>query len=121
MGTIVSWIWDKFSPSLEDFSAYDEVLVDFDSINAPGKLGIRTEHIQSLEDVEDIINQLRQGRSIYLLHIGGLKESGDDNFKKGVQRLKKVCQGIGGDIAGLSHDWIIVTSSIAEVSREKER
>ena len=38
-------------------------------------------------------------------------------LKRAVNKLKKTCDAIEGDIAGFGEDWIVVTPSFAKVYR----
>ena len=41
-------------------------------------------------------------------------------LKRAINKLKKTCEAIEGDIAGFGDDYIVVTPSFAEIYRTKE-
>ena len=41
-------------------------------------------------------------------------------LKRAINKIKKTCDAIEGDIAGFGEDWIVVTPSFARVYRSKD-
>ena len=48
-----------------------------------------------------------------------MKDKDIVELKRTINKLKKTCDAIEGDIAGISEDWIVVTPSFARVHRDK--
>ncbi len=46
-----------------------------------------------------------------------MKDKDIVELKRAINKLKKTCDAIDGDIAGFGEDWIVVTPSFAEVHR----
>ena len=69
------------------------------------------------EDIKHTLDALREGYTIALVNIGPLKDKDIVELKRAVNKLKKTCDAINGDIAGFSEDWIVVTPSFAQVHR----
>jgi len=73
--------------------------------------------IKEFEDVKHALDALRDGYTIALVNISPLKDKDIVELKRAVNKLKKTCDAIGGDIAGFGEDWIVATPSFAQVHR----
>ena len=43
-----------------------------------------------------------------------------EELKRAVEKLRKTCLAINGDIAGMGEDWLIMTPPSAKVHREEQ-
>jgi len=84
---------------------------------AKAKIVIRPFVIEDFSDIKPILDALREGTTIALLNIRPLKEKDVVELKRAVNKLKKTCDAIDGDIAGFGDDWIVVTPGFAQVYR----
>jgi len=73
--------------------------------------------IREFTDVKPILDALRDGYTISLINIRPLKDKDLIELKRVVNKLKKTCDAIEGDIAGFGEDWIVATPSFASVDR----
>ncbi len=73
--------------------------------------------IKEFNDVKAPLEALREGYTIALVNIGPIKAQDVIELKRVVNKLKKTCEAIEGDIAGFDEDWLIVTPSFAKISR----
>ncbi|MEM5812867.1 MAG: cell division protein SepF [Candidatus Aenigmatarchaeota archaeon] len=83
-----------------------------------GKIKIVIENLSSVADSDRIQEKIREGKIVFF-KIKELKEKDLDELKRAVSRISKTCSAIGGDIAGVSEDWIIATPSFAVIERPK--
>jgi SepF-like predicted cell division protein (DUF552 family) len=105
----------------EDGNPVDEY-VELDTEN--GKEGItkvivRPFTLTDFSDIKPILEALREGTTIALVNIAPLKEKDLVELKRAINKLKKTCDAIEGDIAGFSEDHIVVVPSFAEIYRSK--
>lgn len=84
------------------------------------KIMIRPFNIQEFEDVKEILDSLRKGQTIALVNIRPLKEKDLIELKRAVNKIKKTCDAIEGEIAGFGEDWIVVTPSFAQIYKSPE-
>ena len=106
----------------EDFELEDEY-VELDTTEASkaaSKVIVRPFVMESFEGIKPILDALREGYTIALVNIKPLKDKDLVELKRAINKLKKTCDAIGGDIAGFGDDYIIVTPSFAEIYRSKE-
>ena len=81
------------------------------------KVIVRPFVITDFADVRDILDALRESYTIALINIKPLKEKDLLELKRSINKLKKTCEAIDGDIAGFGEDYIVVTPNFAEIYR----
>ncbi len=86
-----------------------------------GKILVRTFNLTDFTDVKPIIDALREGRTIIIINIKPLKDKDMIEVKRAINKIKKTVDAVEGDIAGFGDDYVIVTPSIAEVYRAREK
>ncbi|MBN1175589.1 cell division protein SepF [Candidatus Woesearchaeota archaeon] len=81
------------------------------------KVIVRPFVITDFADVKPILDSLRESYTIALVNIKPLKEKDLLELKRSINKLKKTCEAVDGDIAGFGDDYIVVTPSFAEIYR----
>ncbi len=82
-----------------------------------GKVAIHVDKIEDFADSDRIQKRVRGG-AIVLVKIRSLKEKDISELKRAIDKLRKTCLALNGDIAGIDEDWIVLTPSFAHVARE---
>lgn len=125
MAGILSKIKDKFKKKeYDDEEQLDqtEEYVELDSSrgNESGqKIIVKPFVLEDFTDIKPILDALRDGSTICLVNIRPLKEKDLIELKRAINKLKKTCDAIEGDIAGFSDDYIVITPSFAQIYRAK--
>ncbi len=88
--------------------------------SAKSKVTVRTFIIDDFSDVKMILDSLREGQTIALVNIKPLKDKDLVELKRAINKLKKTCDAIEGDIAGFGDDYIVATPSFARIYRSKD-
>ena len=103
----------------DDLESQDEyVEIDTSAHKEPDqKVIVRPFVIEDFSDVKEILDALRESYTIALINIKPLKEKDLLELKRSINKLKKTCEAIDGDIAGFGDDYIVVTPSFAEIYR----
>lgn len=118
-----SKIADKLKSQPEDeLSEKEEGYVEIDTSAAEeskAKIVVRPFTLEDFSDVKNILDSLRLGYTIALINIRPLRDKDLIELKRAVNKLKKTCDAIEGDIAGFGDDWIAVVPSFAKIHREK--
>lgn len=83
------------------------------------KIVVKSYIIEDFSDIKGILDALREGYTIALVNIRPLKEKDIVELKRAISKLKKTCDAIEGDIAGVDEDYIVVTPSFATIYRNK--
>lgn len=84
------------------------------------KVTVRPYAISEFGDVKGILDALRDGKTIALVNIKPLKDKDLVELKRAINKLKKTCDAIEGDIAGFGDDYLVVTPSFAQIYREAQ-
>ena len=84
------------------------------------KIIIRPFVIENFDDVKPALDSLREGYTIALINIKPIKDKDIIELKRAVNKLKKTCDAIEGDIAGFGEDWIVVSPNFAQIYRNKQ-
>jgi SepF-like predicted cell division protein (DUF552 family) len=95
---------------------YVELNTDAD-IGSSSKIVVRPFVIEDFSDIKPILDVLREGYTVCLINIRPLKEKDLVELKRSINKLKKTCDAIEGDIAGFGDDYIVVVPSFAEIYR----
>lgn len=121
--SILSKIKDKFKGSSDFPDEFKEDYVEIDTkknIGPKSKIVVRPFIVEDFPDIKPALDSLREGYTIALVNIGPLKEKDVVELKRAVNKLKKTCDAIEGDIAGFGEDWIVVTPNFAQVYRANQ-
>ncbi|MBR9699753.1 cell division protein SepF [Candidatus Woesearchaeota archaeon] len=101
--------------------AHDDgyVQLDADSSEKSAKFLVRPFILDDFENIKPILDALREGHTIALINIKTLKDKDLVELKRAINKLKKTCDAIDGDIAGFGDDWIAATPAFAHIHRGK--
>ncbi|MDD3175166.1 MAG: cell division protein SepF [Candidatus Nanoarchaeia archaeon] len=86
-------------------------------LNSDQKVIVRPFVIEDFADVKGIIDALRESYTIALINIKPIKEKDLVELKRSINKIKKTCEAINGDIAGFGEDYIVVTPGFAQIYR----
>lgn len=90
-----------------------------DEFKRTSKVSVKIFSLEDFADVKNIIDSLREGYVICLVNIRPLKEKDLIELKRAINKIKKTCEAIDGDIAGFGEDYLVATPSFARISREE--
>ena len=111
-----------FKDSEED-AEYIEVDLGVEAKKA--KIQIRPFILRNFEDVNIILNSLREGYTIAVIDIKPLKSKDIIELKRAISKIKKTADALEGTIAGFGEGTVIVAPQFAEIAKipkeEKKR
>jgi len=87
--------------------------------SSESKITVRPFILQDFESIKPILEALRDGHTVALVNIRALKEKDLVELKRAINKLKKTCDAIEGDIAGFGDDWIAAVPAFAKIHRAK--
>src|SRR3989338_7339228 len=103
----------------EEYTGSEYVEIDTaKDIGRKAKIQVKPFVISDFTDIKDTLDALREGYTIALVNIKPLKDKDIVELKRAVNKLKKTCDAIEGDIAGFGEDWLVATPSFAKVHRQ---
>jgi len=83
------------------------------------KVMVRPFVLKSFEDVNPILNSLREGYTIAIVDIGKLRSKDIIELKRAISKIKKTADALEGSIAGFGENIIIVTPQFADIYKSK--
>ena len=122
MKRIFSSIKDRLAAKEVEQVDSEEDYVELDTSYEEGKtkIMVRPFQLEDFEDTKEILDTLREGYTIALVNIRPLKDKDLVELKRAINKLKKSCDAIEGDIAGFGDDWIAAVPSFARIYRTKD-
>jgi len=94
---------------------------DFVQVNPEdesGKVDVRVENLREYADTDRVQQLLREG-SVVFLKIKDLRAKDINELKRAVDKLKKTCTAMNGDMVGVDEDFLIITPKYATIYRGK--
>ncbi len=85
--------------------------------DSKAKVTVRPYSIDDFEDIKPVLNALREGYTIALVNIRPLRDKDIVELKRAINKLKKTCDAIDGDIAGFGDDYIVAVPNFAQIHR----
>ena len=99
--------------------------MDNDDLNSEkpeeNKVVVKLFGLKQYEDVNDILSALRDGYTIAVIDIKGLRQKDAIELKRAVSKIKKTVDALEGTIAGFGENIVIATPSFAKVYKEPEK
>ena len=98
-------------------SETDYLEIDLGKESKKAKVLIKPFVLRKFEDVNEVLNYLREGYTIALVDIKPLKSKDIIEVKRAIAKLKKTADALEGSIAGFGDGIVIVAPSFAEIAK----
>lgn len=124
MAGFLSKLREKMGSSSEILHEAEEegyVELGADVSESGSRITVRPFVIDDFESIKPILDALREGHTIALVNIKPLKDRDLVELKRAINKLKKTCDAIDGDIAGFGDNWIAAVPSFAHIHRHKAK
>ncbi len=96
----------------------DFVEIDLNSASTQeNKVKVKPFVLRQFEDINEILNSLREGYTIAVIDIKPLKSKDIVELKRAIGKIKKTVDALEGSIAGFGDTTIIATPQFAEIHR----
>jgi SepF-like predicted cell division protein (DUF552 family) len=82
------------------------------------KVFVKLFTLKQYEDVNEVLNALREGFTIAIIDIKLLRQRDSIEMKRAISKVKKTVDALEGTIAGFGENIVIVTPSFATVQKE---
>lgn len=92
--------------------------LDTSAFGEEGKINVRIENLADYADTDRVLRLMREGNVIFL-KIKELRSKNITELKRCVDKLKKTCLAMEGDIVGVDEDFLILTPGFAKIFRGK--
>lgn len=97
----------------EEFLELDESAFDRQK-----QINVRIETLEDYSDTGRVQSLVRDGNVVFL-KIKKLRMQDISELKRAVEKLRKTCVAMNGDIVGVDEDFLIITPNFARVYRGK--
>jgi SepF-like predicted cell division protein (DUF552 family) len=95
-----------------------EAKPDVPAVAVPEKVYLKALPLRDLEDVEMIKQEVKAG-NVLILKVSPLAKKSIDDVKTAVGQLMEFTQSVGGDIARLGEERVVITPAFIRIWREK--
>jgi|TARA_Y100000034_G_C6736883_1_gene326779 SepF-like predicted cell division protein (DUF552 family) len=109
-----------FSSSINEFDDDEYLEIDLGQEKIDKKILVKLFALKQYEDVNQILNALREGYTIAIVDIKILKQKDSIELKRAISKIKKTIDALEGSIAGFGEDIVIATPSFARIHKEVE-
>ena len=96
----------------------DYLEIDLEKEKEENKVLVKLFVLKQYEDVNEILNALREGYTIAIIDIKLLRQRDSIELKRAVSKIKKTTDALEGSIAGFGENMIIVTPSFAKIHKD---
>ena len=102
----------------DDELSPDFIEIDLEQEKSDSRILIKTFVLKVYEDINPILNALREGYTIAVIDIKHLKSKDVIELKRAISKIKKTVEALEGKIAGFGENTVIATpSKIFEIQR----
>ncbi len=102
----------------DEGNAEDYLEIDLNKEEKPGKVLVKLFVLKKYEDVNDILNVLRDGYTIAIIDMKVLKQKDPIELKRAAAKIKKTTDALEGSIAGFGENLLIVTPPFAQIQKD---
>lgn len=114
-------VFDKirkaFSGSLGEPIDDSYLEIDLEKEEEENKVLVKLFVLKQYEDVNEILNALREGYTIAIIDMKILRQKDSIELKRAISKIKKTTDALEGSIAGFGENMVIVTPSFAKIHK----
>jgi SepF-like predicted cell division protein (DUF552 family) len=92
--------------------------IDVSEEKKENKVIVKLFVLRQYEEINDILNALREGYTIAIIDIKVLRQKDPIELKRAISKVKKTADALDGSIAGFGENMVIVTPSFAKIHKE---
>ncbi len=100
-------------------SQEDYLEIDLEKEEKSTKVLVKLFTLKKYDDVNTILNVLREGYTIAIIDIKVLKSKDPIELKRAVSKIKKTADALEGNIAGFGENLLIVTPPFAQILKDE--
>ncbi len=113
-------IKNMFSGASEESSGDEYLEIDLGQDKKEKKVLVKLFNLKQYEDVNQILNSLREGYTIAIVDMKILKQKDSIELKRAISKIKKTVEALEGTIGGFGENIVIATPSFATIHKEQE-
>jgi SepF-like predicted cell division protein (DUF552 family) len=108
---------EKLIPKKEE-ATEEFVEIDESAAAKEQKVNVRIETLKDYIDTDRIQQLVREGNVVFL-KIKELRTKDITELKRAVDKLRRTCSAMNGDIVGVDEDFLVITPQFAKIFRGK--
>jgi len=108
----------KFLDKIKSKGLGKDEFVEVEEKVEEGKVKVRIESLRDYSDTDRVQELIRDGNVVFL-RIKDLRQKDITELKKSVDKLRKTCVAMNGDIIGVNEDFLVITPKFAKIYRGK--
>jgi hypothetical protein len=90
--------------------------VEIEKLSEKSEIKVKVNSINELKDANKIQELIRDGNIVFA-KISDLKKKDMKELKRAIDKIKRTCEAIGGDLVGLDEEYLIITPSNVKIIR----
>lgn len=115
-------VFDKLRKAFSSSNNDTEYIeIDLGKEVKKAKILVRPFVLKSYEDVNVILNSLREGYTIAIIDIKPLRSKDLIELKRAISKIKKTTDALEGGIAGFGENIIIATPQFADIYKSERK
>ena len=118
---VFDWLKNNLSRSSKEDSGNEYIEIDLDKEQKQNKVFVKLFVLKDYEDVNEILNSLREGYTIAIIDIKVLRQKDSIELKRAISKIKKTTDALEGNIAGFGENTVIVTPSFATIHKDEPK
>jgi len=95
---------------------YEENYFDENKLESFQEVYVKPMTMRGLQNIQEIVQELKHG-NIVIVNIAQLINNNPAEAKRAIDQLKGTCKGLGGDLAGIGEDRLLITPSFVKIWR----
>lgn len=108
------------SGSYGEDSGDEYIEIDLGKEERETKVSVKLFSLKQYEDVNDILNALREGYTIAIIDIKQLRQRDTMETKRAISKVRKTIEALEGNIQGFGNNIVIATPSFATIHKHTE-
>ena len=118
-------VFDKIRKSLSGALKEDDFTEEYLELDLgqtekkENKVLVKLFVLKNYEEVNDVLNALREGYTIAVIDIKILRQKDSIELKRAISKIKKTTDALEGSIAGFGENIVIVTPSFAKIKKQE--
>lgn len=118
-------VFDKIKKMLSgsgsgEGSGEEYIEIDLGKEQKETKVVVKLFSLKQYEDVNEILNALREGYTIAIVDIKQLRQKDTMETKRAISKIRKTIEALEGNIQGFGDNIVIATPSFATVQKHLE-
>lgn len=103
-------------PTKKEESPEEYLELNEDMMRSDGRIGVKIETLGGYNDTDRIQRVVREGNVVFL-RIKELRAKDIAELKKSVDKLRKTCTAMDGDIVGVEDEFLVITPQHVQIYR----